>query len=351
MRSIAASQAARVAGLAASHCGVRQKPKRGGARGLCRGGQVAAAEHAAQQRGSGNIGSEHAHGVERPGGGLDAGRADPAVSRLIADNPAERRRANDGASGLRADGQRHFAGSDSRRRAAGRAARGVRPVVRVARLAGIEESELGGHRLAHHQPARSPDQRDRRRVRSRRMPRIDRRAICRGHVVGIEQILDPHGQAVQRPPRRRARQAAGPLSARFVDHNASRPGSRLRGLRYAPGNARPTPYRIVRRSRYDRGPWWRTKPDRRRWSLGFSVGRIHPRVIRQRGAGVTRPMADPRPSRPAAAGASRCGVSRLARYKRRLMFRRLDRVWITPPSRPMRPSSAFVADPGRRPAA
>ena len=51
--------------------------------------------------------------------------------------------------------------------------------------------------------ARLAQDRHRRRVRRRAVPRIDRRAHLRRHVGGIEDVLDPDRHAVERPGRRR----------------------------------------------------------------------------------------------------------------------------------------------------
>ena len=72
---------------------------------------------------------------------------------------------------------------------------------RIARLAGMRHRELGGHRLAHDDRARVPEQRHARGIGARTMPGVDGRAVLRRHVAGVDDVLDRDRNAVQRTAR------------------------------------------------------------------------------------------------------------------------------------------------------
>ena len=102
-----------------------------------------------------------------------------------------------------------------------RAARRVLGVVRVARLAGREVGELGGHRLAEDhraggpQPSRPPPHR----ARGMR-PACSDGAVLGRHVGGVDDVLDADRHAVQRPrsagPARRRSSARSRLRQRVL---------------------------------------------------------------------------------------------------------------------------------------
>ena len=156
------SSAARASASALSHIGVRTKANRGGTGGASaarRGngdayGRLsgsAASWPASTSRISAQIverAREDADMIERARQDQRAGARNQAVARFDAKHAAKRRRADHRAVGLRTDRQRHHAGRHRRRRTRGRAAGRARQVARIARLAGVEIGELGGHRLA-----------------------------------------------------------------------------------------------------------------------------------------------------------------------------------------------------------
>ena len=97
----------------------------------------------------GDVRGEWADVVERWRERDHAGTGDAIVAGLEPDHTAERCRAHDRADRLSAQRDLGQAGRNGRRRPAGRPARCMRGVVRVARGAGAEIRELGGHGLAH----------------------------------------------------------------------------------------------------------------------------------------------------------------------------------------------------------
>ena len=135
------------AASALSQTGVRTKAKRGGIGGSSASvsrkcgaatGRVSASfgvvagEHFEDQRGIGERAREHADMVERLRQHQRAVARDRAVRRLDAIDAAKGRRPDHRAVGLRADGERHHAGGDRRRRAGGRAAGRAFEIVRIA---------------------------------------------------------------------------------------------------------------------------------------------------------------------------------------------------------------------------
>ena len=63
-------------------------------------------------------------------------------------------------------------------------------VVWIARRSGMKGGELGRHGLSHHDRAGCPRLRHTHRVPRGTMSGVDRRAIARRHVAGIDQIFD-----------------------------------------------------------------------------------------------------------------------------------------------------------------
>ena len=145
---------------------------------------------------------ENPQRVQRIGHGLHAGPVDAAEARLKADDPAECRRADHRAAGLRAERKRHHVIGDGRRRTARRAPRRMRGIARIASRGRMQVGELRRRRLAENHAARAPQQRHRRRVGARPVAAIDRRAVSGRHVRGVDDVLDSHRYAVQRPLRR-----------------------------------------------------------------------------------------------------------------------------------------------------
>jgi hypothetical protein len=76
---------------------------------------------------------------------------------------------------------------------------GVRPGAFGFSVAvGLQESEFGGAGFANQQPAGAADHADHGRIRARRFSRVERRAVARGEIAGVEDVLEGHRQALQR---------------------------------------------------------------------------------------------------------------------------------------------------------
>ncbi|MNS88621.1 hypothetical protein D3C72_1226020 [compost metagenome] len=117
---------------------------------------------------------------------------------LEAHDAAVRRGPDDRARRLRTQRERHHVVGHRGGRAAGRAARRVGLVARIARGAGLVGGELGGHGLADDDGARAAAQRHRCGIQPGTMAIVDGRAVAGGKVRGIEQVFDADGQAMQR---------------------------------------------------------------------------------------------------------------------------------------------------------
>ena len=142
---------------------------------------------------------------------------DQAVARFVPVDPAVGSRTDDGSVGLGADGERRH----ERRHRGGGAARGaaggVLGVVRIPGLARRVDRKLGGDGLSQEDRARLAELRDGGRIFRRPSPGVENRAVLGRHVLRVEDILDPHRDAVERterlpfPPRqvRRARLVQG----------------------------------------------------------------------------------------------------------------------------------------------
>ena len=155
-------------------------------------------------RGESDIGdarTEHAGGVEMPRHVFDADRRDQPVRRLEAGDAAKRGGPDHRTRRLRAEGDRHHAGSDRGGGAGRGAARGVRGIVWIAGHGGNERRELRRHRLADHDAAGPARQRHRGGVGRRPIAGIDRRAVLRRQIGGGENVLKCHRQAAQRQGR------------------------------------------------------------------------------------------------------------------------------------------------------
>ena len=132
---------------------------------------------------------------------LHAAAVQGAEARLEADRAAEGRGADDAAGGLGAETGMEEPRRRARRRPRGRAARRMRRIARIGGGTGVPRGELRRHRLAEDDRPCPPRQRHRGRVRARPVPGPDRRAVLRRHVGGVQHVLDPEEQAVQRPER------------------------------------------------------------------------------------------------------------------------------------------------------
>ena len=160
---------------------------------------VEAREYLREQRRIVDRAREHADMIERPRQQQRAAARNETVGRLEADHAAEGGGADHRAVGLRADGARHHQRRHRRGGARGRSARRVIPVVRIAGLARIEVGVFGRHRLAEDHGARRPQPRHRRRIAARRASGPQLRAEFGRHIRGVEDVLDAHGHAMQRP--------------------------------------------------------------------------------------------------------------------------------------------------------
>ena len=177
--------------------------------------------------------------IEAPRQRDDSRRRHQAVRRLHSHDAAVGGRPQDRAGRLRSERQRHHAGGDRGRGAARGSTGSMLAVPGIARLGGISMRELGGRGLAeddgpcHAQALRG------RRVLRRRFVSERTRACRRRHPGDVEDILDTHRDAVERPAeppglrllRALARDRAG---ARFVEMN---PGSKRRLHRPDPRQA------------------------------------------------------------------------------------------------------------------
>ena len=74
-------------------------------------------------------------------------------------------------------------------------------VVRIARRSGMKGSELGCHRLAHHDRAGRPRLRRTHCIPGGTMTGVDRRPIARRHVARIDQIFDSDREPVEQAGR------------------------------------------------------------------------------------------------------------------------------------------------------
>ena len=99
---------------------------------------------------------------------------------------------------VRAQRERHHVVGHRRGRAAGRTAGRMGLVARIARGAGRVGGEFGGDGLADHDRAGASAQRHRGGIQAGMMAFVDGRAVARGQVNGVEQVLHADGQAVQR---------------------------------------------------------------------------------------------------------------------------------------------------------
>jgi hypothetical protein len=124
---------------------------------------------------------------------------------LIAATAAEGRRSDHRAAGLRAERQRQHSGGDRCRRARGGAARRVAGIARIDRRGRVEAGECRGRGLGERHGAERPQPRYDRRIRPRPPAGIDARAELGGHVAGVDDVLDAHRDAGERPAFRHRR--------------------------------------------------------------------------------------------------------------------------------------------------
>ena len=157
-----------------------------------------AGEHGTQQGHVAHVPAEATDHVHRGREAFHPGADHAAQAGLVAHHAAVGGRADDGAGRLRAQGQRHHVVGHSGGRAAGRAARCVQGVVRVDGRARREVGEFGGHGLAQHHGAGLAAQRHTGGISCWAMVGINGRAVGRGQVAGVKDVLHAEGQAVQR---------------------------------------------------------------------------------------------------------------------------------------------------------
>ena len=163
--------------------------------------RVIASQDIGQQGGILEGAGEDADLVQRERGAQHAAARDHAAGGLEAPHPAEGGRADHRAVGLGADGQGHVLGRHRRCRAAGRAPRRMGRVMRVARPGRIHEGQFGGYRLAHDHRARLAQPLDKGRIVLGVAPLEDGGAALGGIVPGVDDVLQSHRNAVERPHR------------------------------------------------------------------------------------------------------------------------------------------------------
>ncbi len=148
--------------------------------------------------------AERPHRVQRPGQRHHALRRDEPVGRLEADRAAQRRGDPDRARGIRAERDRHDAGSDGRGGSPAGPAGAERGIPRVLRRAvvrivvGCAERELVGVGLADEDGAGDAQHPDDRGVAPRNPVLEDAGAGGGADALRRDQVLDAHGHAVER---------------------------------------------------------------------------------------------------------------------------------------------------------
>ena len=152
--------------------------------------------HIAERPGEG---SEMVHAV---GGGKHPLPVDRPVGRLEGVGAAEARRADRRAARMGADGGRDGGRADRGGGTARRAARGAARVMRVAGARRTAAAEGDCHRLAEDRRAAFPERVHDRRILLRAVTGEQRRAVFGRHVGGLDQVLDPDRQPVDRRQRR-----------------------------------------------------------------------------------------------------------------------------------------------------
>ena len=105
---------------------------------------------------------------------------------------------DDGPRGLRPQRRRHHQVRHRRCGSAGGPSGRVRRVVRVTGGSRGEERQLGGDRFPEHDPARGPQRRHAGRVPRRAPAAVQRRSALGRDVGGVDDVFDPHRQAVER---------------------------------------------------------------------------------------------------------------------------------------------------------
>ena len=129
--------------------------------------------------------AEHAAPGNQPVGGLES------------ENPAIGGRADDGAVGLAADGERYHEGRHGRRRAARRTTGGAFRIVGIPRLSRGIDGKFGGHGLAKNDGPCFAQQRYHGGIHFRGASGVEDGAVLGGHVLGVENVLHPHREAVE----------------------------------------------------------------------------------------------------------------------------------------------------------
>ena len=136
-----------------------------------------------------------------------AGTRQQATRWLERVNTTKRRRADDRAVGLGAQRHRHHACGDGRSRAAGRAARRVGQIVRVACGARLRGGKFGGHGLAENHRTCCAQARHHGGVAHRIAARMDGTAVLGRKIHGVDDVLDTH---------RHTKQSAGQMARSAV---------------------------------------------------------------------------------------------------------------------------------------
>ena len=132
----------------------------------------------------------------------DAATINSRKARLEAENTAKRSRQDGGAAGLRADRHRNHVIGDSGGRAARRDTRAAAKIVRIFDADRHRTCELGRGALAEDDEAGAAQQSDDGRIGCRSISLIDRRAVGRRHIEGIENVLDADRHTMKCAPGR-----------------------------------------------------------------------------------------------------------------------------------------------------
>ncbi len=93
--------------------------------------------------------------------------------------------------------------------------------MRIAGLGRLQKSEFGRHRLAEHEPAGAPHQRDQRGVLARPVALVDRRAELGREVGGVENIFHADRQSAQRQGREARHLRLAPCARQIERHESA----------------------------------------------------------------------------------------------------------------------------------
>ena len=156
-------------------------------------------QNSIQQRDIVNVASEQADTVNGGSQVPNAAAVEPGKAGLESKHAAEGSRQDRGPSGLRAERQRRHAIRDGRGRSAGRHAGAPAKVARIANSGGDGSGEFSRRALAEDDQACSAHEAHDARVCRGPMRLECLRAVSRRHVIGIKDVFDADGHAVQRP--------------------------------------------------------------------------------------------------------------------------------------------------------